>query len=296
MDWSELEEHLLVDEGYATSTAANRAKSLRRMERWGYPITEDPVTVGREWIAYRLREDKLKPASINQEILAINDLIAFHDIDHRYPLRDRDGGEIRTYTDDQVQQLYHYEHEDDYLNRLRRALLSVSLKTGAGRGEILDLRRGDIDLDERTIRIDHPRKGHNARTLRFSDYWLFSPKRPFVAHLRNKPQLAEDPAEDPVWVVQGPRNEPPRKAQGQTLYKHLWEVGQELGYTVNFNVSRHTCAKRWRRRGADLFFLKKWLGHNSIESTQVYAAYGSQEHERTAAAFNPEPDPYQVRK
>jgi len=57
---------------------------------------------------------------------------------------------------------------------------------------------------------------------------------------------------------------------------HAWNMARkkmELQTDKEFvmHALRHTCASRLVNRGVDLYVVKEWLGHSSIQVTEKYA-------------------------
>ena len=53
---------------------------------------------------------------------------------------------------------------------------------------------------------------------------------------------------------------------------------------------RHTCASRLVNKGIDLYVVKEWLGHSSIQITERYAHLAPQKLANAVSALEPELD------
>ena len=51
---------------------------------------------------------------------------------------------------------------------------------------------------------------------------------------------------------------------------------------------RHTCASRLVNKGIDLYVVKEWLGHSSIQVTEKYAHLSPKKLAHAAYALEPE--------
>ena len=61
-----------------------------------------------------------------------------------------------------------------------------------------------------------------------------------------------------------------------TCEKAMERLGEASGLPPELwhsHVWRHTCAVTLLSKGADVFFVKSWLGHKSIATTMVYSAF-----------------------
>jgi type 1 fimbriae regulatory protein FimB len=61
-----------------------------------------------------------------------------------------------------------------------------------------------------------------------------------------------------------------------TCEKAMERLGEAAGLPTDLqhsHVWRHTCAVTLLSKGADVFFVKSWLGHKSISTTMVYANF-----------------------
>jgi len=149
-----------------------------------------------------------------------------------------------------------------------RALLELLYATGARISEVCGLSMGDIDFDQRLVRLFG--KGSKERIVPFGrvaasalDEW-FSPRG----------RLALAPAEwrsrrdaEAVFL-----NGAGRRLTRQAAWAVVKRYGRRAGITTELSphVLRHSCATHLLDHGADLRVVQEMLGHASISTTQVY--------------------------
>ena len=135
--------------------------------------------------------------------------------------------------------------------------IALSLATGIRRGELLQLRRADINLETGTLVVEHGKSRRARRTLPLEGE--------VVALLRGF--LAAFPADgsDPLFPFR------PRELRA------AWEairVAAELNDgEVVWHTFRHTYGVHCAKAGMPIQKLPKQLGHKHINMTQKYAEY-----------------------
>lgn len=137
-----------------------------------------------------------------------------------------------------------------------RPIIVLALNTGMSKGEILGLQWSQIDLVNRTIRIDNSKTKYRERRIPMNEtIWNllagFEPER--------KTEL----------VFPSPRN------PGHGMRDHktgFWKAIEEAGIDhIRFHDLRHTFATRLVRAGVDLITVQHLLGHSNITMTARYA-------------------------
>lgn len=203
------------------------------------------------------------PATINRKLSALGKMLAVAHEEDLIPScpkikRERESaGRDRFLT---------YDEEDQLLTLLRvwgqhaaADLVMFLLDTGCRLGEALDLRWDSVR--ERQVTFLDTKNGTN-RTV------------PLTARLRNMLKGVEDsakygvvnPATPLFWgFADGGRKL--RKVWDRAR-RHLKLDGDPL---FVIHILRHTCASRLLQGGADLEYVRQWLGHKSSKMTQRYA-------------------------
>ncbi len=148
-----------------------------------------------------------------------------------------------------------------------RALLEFLYATGARISEACGLSLGDLDRDNRLVRLFG--KGAKERIVPFGraaaatmDAWLTSGRQ----HL--------EPA---LWARRGDQEAVFLNTRGSRLSRQAaWVIVKKYGERVGLaeklspHVLRHSCATHLLDHGADLRIVQEMLGHASISTTQVY--------------------------
>lgn len=130
-----------------------------------------------------------------------------------------------------------------------RPLVTLALHTGLRHAELLQLRWQDLDAERRTLTIPAARaKGRRVRTI------------PLNASARAA--LHGLPDYGPESRVFGYRS----------IHSMFVRARRRAGLpeAIKIHTLRHTFATRALRQGIDLRTLQKWLGHQSIATTELY--------------------------
>lgn len=149
-----------------------------------------------------------------------------------------------------------------------RALLELLYATGARVSEAIGLSIGDLDLDQRLVRLYG--KGSKERIVPFGGSassalaeWL-SP-------------LGRSRLVPPRWQRRGDAEAVFLNTRGSRLTRQAsWLIVKKYGRragvsdTLSPHVLRHSCATHLLDHGADLRVVQEMLGHVSISTTQVY--------------------------
>ncbi len=156
----------------------------------------------------------------------------------------------------------------DPLSRRDRALLELLYATGARVSEVVGLSMGDLDLDERLVRLFG--KGAKERIVPYGraaaravEEWFEPAGRP---HLVPDRWRRRGDAEAVFLTARGTR------LTRQTAAAVVAKYGERAGITepLSPHVLRHSCATHLLDHGADLRVVQELLGHASISTTQVY--------------------------
>lgn len=148
------------------------------------------------------------------------------------------------------------------------AILTIFYSCGLRRNEGYHLDLSDINFDRRIL---HVRKGKNYKE-RFVPFSQQSLK-----HLEQyvydwRPMLVNDKTEDAFFISQrGKRMEAQSIALRLKLLQHRSDDIGLKEKCVRPHVLRHSIATHLLQNGMKLENIAKFLGHSSLESTQVYA-------------------------
>jgi len=151
-----------------------------------------------------------------------------------------------------------------WIGRRDRTLLLVAIQTGLRNAELRSLRRRDVDLGVGA----HVRCSGKGRKTRCTPL-----RRDVVAVL--EPWLVERGlgSDDPVFSSTRGGFLSADALQG-LVARHVTAAtvtcSSLAGRSITPHTLRHTTAMDLLRRGVDLTVIALWLGHESIETTQIY--------------------------
>ena len=138
-----------------------------------------------------------------------------------------------------------------------RDLIEAALMTGMREGELIRLRRGQVDLAERLINFPPTKKG--LRRL--------MPVNERLYYLLCRRYAGLSPEDLLFSLVSKPW-------QRWHIRNRLQVAIRKAGIpAMRFHDLRHTAASRLRRAGADMDHIRKVLGHRGIQTTQGYVHY-----------------------
>jgi integrase/recombinase XerD len=147
-----------------------------------------------------------------------------------------------------------------------RAILELFYSTGIRNAELRNIRVEDFDSQQRELKIKHAKGyfGERQRVLpvgRLATAWI-------EEYLKNsRPKLMTKESTDFLFVSRFGR-----KLGGDTT----WEVVKKYAMLAGIkkkvwpHLLRHSFATHLLRHGADIRHVQELLGHQSIDSTQIY--------------------------
>lgn len=183
------------------------------------------------------------------------------------------GSDVAVLTKEEVEMLYHTtyqdcaDHKQEALHARDRALLAIYYGCGLRRSEGVGVNVGDINFDGRLV---HVRKGKNFKE-RFVplgrtgalhlQQWVYD-HRPLLLGHGNETALFISITGQPV--------------NGNTLYKRVKAMQSEVNdpelkaKEMGLHTLRHSIATHLLQNGMSLQRIQRFLGHSSLESTQIY--------------------------
>lgn len=151
-----------------------------------------------------------------------------------------------------------------WIGRRDRTLLVVAMQTGLRVSELIALRRADV-VCGRGAHVRCEGKGRKQRctplgpdTISVLEAWLrrdLSPQSDCVFPSSRGGPLSRDAIEDLV------------ARHGRTAQHHCLSLQQKA---IHPHVLRHTAAMELLSHGVDRSVIALWLGHESVETTQMY--------------------------
>ena len=267
------------ERGRARNTLSAYRRDLRTYCVWLTRRGLDPLTVQSRDLIEFVGERKASGAatsSIARQLAAIRMAHRHLAVEqHRRddPTLDLEGVRVpsgipKPLTEDQVTSLLAGVVGNDPQHRRDLALLELLYATGARISEVVGLSMGDIDFDERLVRLYG--KGSKERIVPYGgaagaalEAW-FSPDG--RGALVPRQWRRRDDAEAVFLNLRGGRLS--RQAAWMVVKKYGQQAG--IGTDLSPHVLRHSCATHLLDHGADLRVVQEMLGHASISTTQVY--------------------------
>jgi site-specific recombinase XerD len=175
----------------------------------------------------------------------------------------KDAAIRRVVTDEEVTQLLEAceRQRSDKQVALSRALLSVLVYGGLRRQELLDLHLSDVNLEEGSILV-RSGKGSKSRKV-----FVYRECRDAVREWLNFRPAQTD--HDYLWAY-----DRTRRISEDGLREVVETVKAIAGLRSHKDIVphslRHNCATRLMKNGADVRSIQAFLGHSSINTTQMY--------------------------
>jgi integrase/recombinase XerD len=174
--------------------------------------------------------------------------------------------EIVVLTKDQISLLYE-STQNEYLLKWRDlVMLELYYSCGLRRREAVKLNVKDVDLYKRRLHVRYG-KGYKERLVPFTDQTA-TYFRNYIKYFRNR---VVNPKEEGLLLsVKG------KRIGGQSLLIRLKKLqrqtdNQELmNKQIGLHTLRHSIATHLLQSGMDLNYIQQFLGHSSLESTQIY--------------------------
>jgi len=180
------------------------------------------------------------------------------------PQKRYDKNEVCFLDHDEVDALLSAPDRSKRIGRRDHALMTIAVQTGLRVSEITALRRCDLEL-RHGAHVTCLGKGRKNRTTPLT--------RPSVITMRD--WLTEVADRPDAAVFPGPRGDKlSRDAVRRLVARHAVTAGRQRPTLENKRITphvlRHSCAMSLLQAGVDLATIALWLGHEGIETTQIY--------------------------
>ena len=147
-----------------------------------------------------------------------------------------------------------------------RAMLTLAYGCGLRAGEVVRLRAGDIDSEQKIIRIVQS-KGRKDRHVMLPAEVLELLRQWWKAR---PPSSKTGVAPEHQWLFPGRRAQPLTTRQFGRLFKEAAKAAA-LRKTVSLHSLRHSFATHLLERGEDIRVIQALLGHSKPETTARYS-------------------------
>lgn len=184
-------------------------------------------------------------------------------------------------TDPEVDSLLSAPDRATWVGRRDHALIATAVQTGLRASELIGLRASDVHLGVGP-HISCLGKGRKQRITPLTTpivallrSWLSEPRnqtRDFVFTTRSGGMLSRDALEHRL---------------AGCVAKSINKCPSLQGKRITLHVLRHTAAMRLLRAGIDLSIIALWLGHEQMETTQIYLHADLAMKERALARTTP---------
>jgi site-specific recombinase XerD len=180
------------------------------------------------------------------------------------PCKRYDRGPVEFLTAEEVSALLGAPDLTTWVGRRDRALLTLAVQTGLRNAELTSLRRQDVELGT-GAHVRCQGKGRKTRC---------TPLRPDVATLIKEWLSEQDGRPDqPLFPSQRGGRLSSDGVQ-RMVSRHVATAQRDCRSLASKEVRphtlRHTAAMELLRRGVDASVIALWLGHESVETTQIY--------------------------
>jgi integrase/recombinase XerD len=211
----------------------------------------------------------------NNRLAAIHSLFAYAALRHpehsaliqrvlAIPAKRTDRQLVSFLTDDEVDALLGAPDRGTWVGRRDHALLLVAIQTGLRVSELTALGCSDVELGA-GAHLRCRGKGRKERITPLTTE-VGAVLRVWLAERHGAPADAVFPSRRG-----GPLS---RDAVAVLVTRHVRTAGEKcpslVTKTVTPHVMRHTCAMRLLAVGVDISVIALWLGHEGVETTQIY--------------------------
>lgn len=139
-------------------------------------------------------------------------------------------------------------------NLKHRIIIKLLYSSGLRLGELLNLRKADIDFDRNIINVRRGKGGKDRITI-ISD----SLKLDLLKYYSSENFCTG-------YVIEGRKC----KYSKKSVQKVLDQAGRRIGAKVHPHMLRHSFATHLLEHGTDIRHIQKLLGHSDLSTTEIY--------------------------
>lgn len=166
---------------------------------------------------------------------------------------------LKTVDTPELVTIFKYLRKDrSFTGQRNLAIVALLLDSGIRRGELIALKRTDVDLSNRSRCLVSGKTG--TRYAHFSEVC----RQALISYMHNSAFVGL-PEDCPLWITID------RTPLQYHTVEHIFRLIQKhTGIHIHPHKLRHTFASMMAASGADAFVLKELLGHESVATTEMY--------------------------
>jgi integrase/recombinase XerD len=281
-------------------TLENYRRDLRTFARWMIANGKTFDQVDRRLLESYLRElgQLLAPRSVARQLSSLRGFFrwrALENLSPENPAEDLEGPRLPRHlpgvlTVEEVEKILEAVSGDDPASLRNRAMIEVAYSCGLRVSELVSLRRRDVQMDERVVRVLG--KGGKERFVPLGERahdaikkYIFD-GRPHIRGCDKSGKMRPLPNEAKDILFLNRHGRPLTRSGFWRILKNYWlQCGIET--PVSPHTFRHTFATHLIEGGADLRVVQELLGHASISTTEIYTHLDREYLRETLRTFHP---------
>ena len=281
LDW------LDVEKGLSSKKQENYARFLKKFFDWlelnklshlkSHELSSDHIWKYRIFLARQtassVSKKPLKKTTQNYYLIALRSLLSyFAEMDivslpsEKIKLaREKNSAVVRFLNLEQLERLFAGPEMARRQGLRDRAILEAFFSTGLRLSELVALNRDQVQesLNVESLELGIVGKGGRARVVYFSKRCL--------GWLKKYLETRKDD-EKPLFINYRTRKDAPSRLTSRSIEKIIKKYALRAGLPLNTtpHVLRHSFATDLLSKGVDIRILQEFLGHKSINATQIY--------------------------
>lgn len=267
---TDYERYLRHIAGYAETSIRLHLSHIRRFLNYLLESAKNPLNLHKEGIECYLYGQDMSTHSIRRAIFCLNTFYKYLHSQGRLSKNPMAGivppSEAKQlypfWSEAEIERLLAVPNPNRLLGLRDRVILETLYDTGIRNSELRRLVVNDVNLSERHLRVRG--KGAKERLVPLNDgaiYWL---KR----YLPRRRELFKDDI-TPVLFPAAGKGTPLAICSLLAMVKKYARMAA-LRSDFNVHSLRHAFASHMLARGADIYVLQLLLGHNDIQTTEIY--------------------------
>jgi integrase/recombinase XerD len=185
---------------------------------------------------------------------------------------------IATFSNNQIKAMLEVTmHQMNFPGMRNYALITLLYDTGCRISELLGLKVGDIQLEEKILTVRG--KGGKGRVVPFGDRSLIG----LAKYLTRRNKLFGK--EELLFLTKF--GEPLTRRMTNKIIERIGDKAKVENVRLSAHTFRHTFAKNWLMNGGDIFSLQKILGHRTLDMVRNYVNITFKDIQSQHSKFSP---------